>query len=420
MAQTRPTQGVQVIEEALGAPPISTANFSAIGIAGTAPKATGKFLNEAKGIAYNQPFYITKRSDAADLGNEGTLPLALDSIFAQGSVGVVVIIVQDEKAPVFNLDDALYQTTWTGSNPAKVEFMITNSDKRIEFQSQNAHFDTDAANAVKALRRGQEITIDNNSGAGLGTAPVYRVTGTPGEEGTDANAVVYVPVEQTATTPTALTAGNSYKMDAPAQDGVAETQTNVIGNGSTFTGIWGFLAAGTEVGVTPRIIATPGIDNGTQKSDGTKNSLGAALETVAGKIRAIAIIDLPNDQNTVIKKTTGAAAGYSSDRTLLVSPAAKMAKPGSDEAVEFAMSGFIAGKIAVNDSEQGFWTPIGNKSLAGVLGLAVPVDFQMDNPNSGCAASHKCWDDNGYQLWRRFPHVGGMQRQRRMLLRIGL
>ena len=91
----RPTQGVQIIEEALGAPPISTANFSAIGIAGTAPDAKGKFLNKAKdGIAYNQPFYITKRSDAADLGNEGTLPLALDSIFAQGSVGVVVVIVK--------------------------------------------------------------------------------------------------------------------------------------------------------------------------------------------------------------------------------------------------------------------------------------------------------------------------------------
>ena len=382
------TQGVQIIEEALGAPPITTANFSAAGIVGTAPdaKIDGKFANKAKdGIAYNQPFYITKRSDAADLGSRGTLPLALDSIFAQGNPGVVVVIVEEvESAPVFDLDDALYQTTWTGS-PTKVEFMITNSETRIEFQSQNTHFDTDAANAVKALRKGQLITIENNAGAGLVSAPVYRVTGTPGEEGEGANAVVYVPVEQTVQNPATLTAGSSYKMDAPAQDGPAKTRTNAIGDGGTFTGIWAFLSAGTELGVTPRLIATPGLDNGTPGSGNTKNSLGAALETVAKKIRAIAIIDLPNKQSEVVG-AAGAAAAYSSDRTLLVSPAAKMAKvadDGTEEIIDFAMSGFVAGKIAVNDSEMGFWTPVGNKSLAGVLGLAVPVDFEMDNPNSG-------------------------------------
>lgn len=394
------TQGIQIIEEALGAPPITTANFSAVGIVGTAPdaKIDGKFANKAKdGIAYNQPFYITKRSDAADLGSRGTLPLALDSIFAQGNPGVVVVIVEQftsgAELTATDLAGFTYAATASAFTGTAAQFAFSPDNDAIYFLSAIGNTDASGFNAtqrgrVNQIKAGQVITVTKAATAPttprqykvLADGPYTAIT-------VDTNkSVIPVPVELTNTPdPSTPIAGTDYLFTASATDGAALTRTKAIGDGGTFTGIWAFLSAGTELGVTPRLIATPGLDNGTPGSGNTKNSLGAALETVAKKIRAIAIIDLPNKQSEVVG-AAGAAAAYSSDRTLLVSPAAKMAKvadDGTEEIIDFAMSGFVAGKIAVNDSEMGFWTPVGNKSLAGVLGLAVPVDFEMDNPNSG-------------------------------------
>ena len=86
-------RGVTIREQALGAAPIEALNISTIGITGTAPDASGDFVDSDGNILYNEPFLITKRSDGSDLGESGSLPLSLDTIYSQGGATVVITIV---------------------------------------------------------------------------------------------------------------------------------------------------------------------------------------------------------------------------------------------------------------------------------------------------------------------------------------
>ena len=371
MAQmTRPTQGVQIIEEALGAPPISTANFSAIGIAGTAPdaKIDGKFANKAKdGIAYNQPFYITKRSDAADLGSSGTLPLALDSIFAQGSVGVVVVIVDPGRNIVDFTMKPTYKAAASESAFKTAVDSITPVADRSKFYASVyqetsptktylafINLPADAVPRLKNLKDGDKIDYVTNA-AGTKTIPVATGEFDAAKNRIEVDDGIFTNRQ------TDFTDGTAYDITlkaVTAADITSQSRTAAAGSSSDLTGVWALKKSQSEHGVTPRIIATPGIDNGTP-SGSDQNTLGGELEKLAKDQRAIAIIDLPNERS----EATAAAAKYGGDRTVLVSPAARMAKPGTEETIEFAMSGFVAGKIAVNDSEQGFWTPLATSHL---------------------------------------------------------
>ena len=376
------TQGINIIEQALGAPPISLSNFSVVGVVGTAPGADfgGKFGTEAKDdIAYNTPFYLTKRGDAspADLGTTGTLPLALDSIYAQGAVGVVMVIVDGGDASDRILkDNAAYKTAanksafdgLSGSDP--IWSIYTDTEKYLAFKN------IPAANLIrlKRLLTGQKISIYAVDSQGKQTGNAVK-TFTAGADWDDTNNRVQIG---TAANTTNLTANDSYSLTLGP---MTEAQQKTKAEASALTGIPVFTTVQSILGVKPRLLTSAGIDNGTP-AGGSKNPIGAKLEEVAEKLRAVAILDLPNLRSEAVT----AAEDYSGDRTLLVSPQAKISKidaDGNASIVNFAMSGFIAGRIAVTDAEQGFWTPVGNKLLKGVLGLAVPVDFEMGNANAG-------------------------------------
>lgn len=82
--------GVRVVESDDGARPIKTASSAVIGIVGTAPDA------DALDFPLNTPVLIAgSRKEAASLGDEGTLPQAMDSILDQVDAVVVVIRVDE-------------------------------------------------------------------------------------------------------------------------------------------------------------------------------------------------------------------------------------------------------------------------------------------------------------------------------------
>ena len=384
-------QGINIVEQALGAPPISLSNFSIVGVVGTAPGAAedGAF-GDGTEVQYDTPFYLTKRGDAspADLGTTGTLPLALDSIYAQGAVGVVMIIVKAfEDGGVLNLTGYDYILSATNFASATKQFKIhDNSDGQlvIDFNVAGDVPDELSRNAaLRALREGQRITI--------GTGPVYQVLSTP--EITDGDtdpAEVFVKLASG----TALTTAQSgLAISAPKQDGTSLTRVKVAGVAADNTGVFALQTAQSILGVKPRLLVTPGFNYETGKQN-----IGSNLKLIASHLRAIAIIDVPNAR----ADATSAATNLSSERTLLVSPQAKIAVGSTTQ--NFSMSGFVAGRIAVTDATQGFWTPVGNKQLEGVLGLAVPVDFEMGNANSGAqtrinAGTMTVVNYGGFRTW---------------------
>lgn len=79
--------GVEVVELDNGTRPIRTVRSSVIGVIGTAPDA------DIARFPLNQPVLIAgKRSEAAQLGATGSLPLALDGIFDQ--VGAMIVVIR--------------------------------------------------------------------------------------------------------------------------------------------------------------------------------------------------------------------------------------------------------------------------------------------------------------------------------------
>ncbi|MEC8887368.1 MAG: phage tail sheath subtilisin-like domain-containing protein [Pseudomonadota bacterium] len=82
--------GIQTVTVDDGTRPISTVRSSTIGIVGTAPEA------DATAFPLNTPVLVAgSRTLAAKLGETGTLPDAMDSIFDQ--IGAVVVVVRVEE-----------------------------------------------------------------------------------------------------------------------------------------------------------------------------------------------------------------------------------------------------------------------------------------------------------------------------------
>lgn len=82
--------GVEVVEITDGARPIRTVRASVIGLVGTAPAA------DADKFPLNTPVLIAgRRTEAAFLGTDGTLPEAIDDIFDQAGAIIVVIRVEE-------------------------------------------------------------------------------------------------------------------------------------------------------------------------------------------------------------------------------------------------------------------------------------------------------------------------------------
>lgn len=86
--------GVEVVEITDGLRPITSVRSSVIGIIGTAPEA------DAAKFPLNTPVLLSGRPPAsADIGEEGTLPNALDGIFDQAGATVVVIRIEEGNNP---------------------------------------------------------------------------------------------------------------------------------------------------------------------------------------------------------------------------------------------------------------------------------------------------------------------------------
>jgi len=86
--------GVEVVQIDTGARPIRTVRSSVIGLIGTAPGA------DEVAFPLNTPVLIAgNRTEAALLGDAGTLPAAIDGIFDQAGAVVVVVRVEESTDP---------------------------------------------------------------------------------------------------------------------------------------------------------------------------------------------------------------------------------------------------------------------------------------------------------------------------------
>ncbi|NWA25763.1 phage tail sheath family protein [Pseudomonas gingeri] len=174
-------------------------------------------------------------------------------------------------------------------------------------------------------------------------------------------------------------------------------QTSAIIGGvlatSQRTGLQALLDGKSRFNAQPRLLIAP-------KHSATQ-AVATAMDALAGKLRAMAIVDGPN-------KTDEAAIAYAenfgSKRVYLVDPGVQFWDTGVSETVDAPGSAWVAGLFAWTDSEYGFWASPSNKEFVGITGTSRPVEF-LDGDET-CRANllnnaniTTIIRDDGFRLW---------------------
>ncbi|MYF97776.1 phage tail sheath family protein [Candidatus Poribacteria bacterium] len=371
--------GVNIKLGTLSPPSVETVDASTIFCLGTAPGADVGVYGDGTNILYNKPFLLTKRSDAPsdDLGTDGTLPKALDSIYAQGSATVAMVIVEEASDVAAVLADALTVAKFSNANTQSAVTALSGNDVRWAIISDSgkkylAFKNITSADETKlaAYVVGQQISVEPDGGGSVIHTYTLKGTYDTTNDRIEINSDAAV---------TGVTDGTDYDLEriaATAVDGNAQTRANAIGDASEQTGIYAALGAKSVVGRQPRILCAPGLDTRSRPLNAA-NGLATAMVTVAERLKAIAIIDGPNTSHA---DAVTYIADFDSTRAVVVDPGVRIA----DEAgvVDQAASGFVAGLFAWNDARNGFWQSPSNKPLRNVLGTSRAIDYTAGDANS--------------------------------------
>lgn len=160
-----------------------------------------------------------------------------------------------------------------------------------------------------------------------------------------------------------------------------------------YQGLKALYDANSLVKVTPRILIAPGFSH--------QQEVASALNSIAERLRAIAIIDGPNS-------TDSAAISYrqqfGSSRLYLVEPWVKVFNSQTAKSEVEPASARVAGLIAKIDAEKGFWFSPSNNEILGITGTARPIDFVLGDSNARANLLNEkevvtIIQQNGYRLW---------------------
>lgn len=137
-----------------------------------------------------------------------------------------------------------------------------------------------------------------------------------------------------------------------------------IGADGQRTGMQVLLDGKSVHNAQPRLILCPG--------HSAHPAIATALQALADKLKAIAIIDGPNrDDQAAIQYF----AEISSQRVYAVDPWLKIWNAESDTIQIVPASPAVAGLFAKTDRQIGFWASPSNKALLEVIGTARPIEF---------------------------------------------
>jgi phage tail sheath protein FI len=159
------------------------------------------------------------------------------------------------------------------------------------------------------------------------------------------------------------------------------------------TGLQALLDGKSKFNAQPRLIAAP--------KHSSIQAVATAMDALADKLRAVAIIDGPN---TTDEAALAYAENFGSKRVFLVDPGVQYWDTTANATVDAAASAYTAGLFAWTDNEYGFWASPSNKEFVGITGTSRPIEF-LDGDTT-CRANllnaaniTTIIRDDGYRLW---------------------
>jgi Bacteriophage tail sheath protein len=182
-----------------------------------------------------------------------------------------------------------------------------------------------------------------------------------------------------------------------AADQADEKLTSAVIGGVTAggarTGLQALLDGKSLYDLKPRILIAPGHT--------AKQPVATAVDALAGKLRAVGIIDGPNATD---EAAIAYAKNFGSKRLYLVDPGVRYWDTTANADLDAPASAYAAGLFCRTDAEIGFWASPSNKEIVGISGTKRPIEF-LDGDET-CRANllnnsliTTIIRDGGYRLW---------------------
>lgn len=166
----------------------------------------------------------------------------------------------------------------------------------------------------------------------------------------------------------------------------------VLANGKR-SGLQALLDGKSRFNAQPRLLIAP-------KHSATQ-AVATAMDALAGKLRAVAIIDGPG---TTDEAAMAYAKNFGSKRLFMPDPGVQYWDTTKNATVDAPASAYVAGLFAWTDAEYGFWASPSNKEFVGITGTTRSVEF-LDGDET-CRANllnnaniATIIRDDGYRLW---------------------
>ncbi|UKE73223.1 phage tail sheath subtilisin-like domain-containing protein [Xanthomonas graminis] len=174
----------------------------------------------------------------------------------------------------------------------------------------------------------------------------------------------------------------------------ATTTSNVVGQSapSGYTGLQALLAAQAQLGVRPRIIGAPGLDN---------QAVVAAMGIVAAKLRGMAYARAVG--GTVAEVITYRAQ-FSAREIMLIWPDFTAWDTATSATAEIYATACAMGLRAKIDQEQGWHKSLSNVPVAGVTGISRDVHWDLQSPGTDAGLLNEgdittLVNFTGYRFW---------------------
>jgi phage tail sheath protein FI len=159
------------------------------------------------------------------------------------------------------------------------------------------------------------------------------------------------------------------------------------------TGLQALLDGKSKHNVQPKLLIAPG--------HSMTQAVATEMDALAGKLRAIAIVDGPN---TTDEAALAYAENFGSKRVFLVDPGVQFWDTIESATVDAPASAWVAGLFAWTDANYGYWASPSNKEFVGITGTTRPIEF-LDGDET-CRANllnnaniATIIRDGGYRLW---------------------
>ena len=157
-----------------------------------------------------------------------------------------------------------------------------------------------------------------------------------------------------------------------AEEIEAETTSNVIGTvlpSGQYTGMKALLAAPAQLGIKPRILGAPGLDN---------QAVATALVSIAQQLRGFAYVSAHGAVK--VEEATDYRDNFGAREVMVIHPNFTRWDTVTSKTVDAPATAYALGRRAKIDMEIGWHKTLSNMPVNGIAGLSRDIYWDLQNP----------------------------------------